>query len=131
MRTSVRERMTVPMERPRPRSLPRAGGRAGAGLRRAGVAVSSGETIDAVRALAELERIDRGSGPALRGCLVKDEAHLELFERLYDALFPRLRITATSTIGEFRLGHRRPAGRWRRRRGPAALRTQLAEALKP
>jgi uncharacterized protein with von Willebrand factor type A (vWA) domain len=103
-----------------------------AGLRRAGVAVSSGETIDAVRALAELELTDRAVvRAALRGCLVKDEAHLELFERLYDALFPRLRITATST-GSASSGLAtdvQPAG------GDddaelAALRTQLAEALK-
>ena len=103
-----------------------------AGLRRAGVAVSSGETIDAVRALAELELTDRTVvRAALRGCLVKDDAHLELFERLFDALFPRLRIAATgagpagsgSAAGPQASGDHDGAEL-------AALRTELAEALK-
>ncbi|HKA68320.1 MAG TPA: VWA domain-containing protein [Actinomycetes bacterium] len=102
-----------------------------AGLRRAGVAVSSGETIDAVRALAELELTDRAVvRAALRSSLVKDDAHLELFERLFDALFPRLRITATGA-------GRRTADPAADAPAPdadgaelAALRTELAEALR-
>ncbi|MGH8835276.1 MAG: hypothetical protein ACRDWG_09830, partial [Actinomycetes bacterium] len=52
------------------------------GLRRAGIPVSAGETIDAVGALAAVDVADRQvAGAALRSCLVKDDAHLELFER--------------------------------------------------
>lgn len=60
------------------------------GLRDAGVPVSTGETIDAVRALAV---VDLASRPVVRSALhttlVKDDGQDEVFDRLFDLLFPR------------------------------------------
>jgi len=57
-------------------------------LRAGGLAVSTGETIDAVTALAEIDLADRGQvRAALRASLVKDATHGDVFDRAFEALF--------------------------------------------
>jgi uncharacterized protein with von Willebrand factor type A (vWA) domain len=59
-------------------------------LRAAGVPVSTGETIDAARALAAVDLAARRQvRAALRATLLKDAAHDDVFDRTFDALFPR------------------------------------------
>jgi uncharacterized protein with von Willebrand factor type A (vWA) domain len=59
-------------------------------LRDGGLPVSTGEAIDAVRVLAEVELTDRTQvREALRASLVKDGGHDDVFDRAFDALFPR------------------------------------------
>jgi uncharacterized protein with von Willebrand factor type A (vWA) domain len=61
-----------------------------AGLRRAGLAVSSSETIDAARALTHVDLGRRSEvRAALSSSLVKDDAHVATLDRLLDALLPR------------------------------------------
>jgi uncharacterized protein with von Willebrand factor type A (vWA) domain len=57
-------------------------------LRAGGLPVSTGETIDAARALAEVNVADRSEvRAALRASLVKDPTHDDVFERAFDVLF--------------------------------------------
>ncbi len=59
-------------------------------LRAGGLPVSTGETIDAVRVLAEVDVADRIQvREALRASLVKDAARGDVFDRAFEALFPR------------------------------------------
>ena len=59
------------------------------GLRAAGVPVSTGETIDAVAAVAAIDVSRRDVvGAALRAALLKDDLHDDVFERLFGVLFP-------------------------------------------
>ena len=61
-------------------------------LRAAGVPVSTGEVLDATRALAEVD-VDRRAmvRVSLRSALVKDGARLREFDRAFDAVFPAAR----------------------------------------
>ena len=60
-------------------------------LRRGGLPVSTSETIDAVRALAEVDLARREEVKvALRATLVKDPTRAVLFERAFESVFPRL-----------------------------------------
>src|SRR4029077_12626070 len=62
------------------------------GLRRAGVSVSSSETIDAARALTQVDLSRRAEvRAALRGTLVKDDIHTAVLDRLLNSLLPRPR----------------------------------------
>ena len=63
-------------------------------LRRAGVAVSTSETLDAVAALASV-RLDhrRDVRSALKATLVKDSTHDVIFERSFEAVFRRARMS--------------------------------------
>ena len=67
-------------------------------LRRAGVAVSTSETLDAVAALASV-RLDRLTDvrSVLKATLVKDSTHDVIFERSFDAVFPRARPSRDQT----------------------------------
>jgi uncharacterized protein len=59
------------------------------GLRASGAPVSTGETLDAVRALAVVGPADRAVvRAALRATLIKEDAHEASFSRLFDLLFP-------------------------------------------
>jgi uncharacterized protein len=59
-------------------------------LRAAGVPVSTGESIDAARALAAVDLAARRQvRAALRAALVKDASHDDVFDRAFDAVFPR------------------------------------------
>jgi uncharacterized protein with von Willebrand factor type A (vWA) domain len=59
-------------------------------LRAGGVPVSTGETIDAARALAAVDLAARRQvHAALRATLLKDANHDDVFDRAFEALFPR------------------------------------------
>jgi uncharacterized protein with von Willebrand factor type A (vWA) domain len=100
------------------------------GLRRAGVSVSSSETIDAARALTQVDLSRRAEvRAALRSTLVKDDIHAVVLDRLLNSLLPRVRRqpeqspqlaagTGHSNVGE-------PA-----REGENELRDGLLEALR-
>lgn len=61
-------------------------------LRNRGLAVSTGETLDAIRALAEIDVTQRSHvRHALHVTLVKDDSHEVLFTRVFEATFPRWR----------------------------------------
>jgi uncharacterized protein with von Willebrand factor type A (vWA) domain len=67
-------------------------------LRHGGVAVSTSEVLDGVRALSHVDLSSRSAARAvLRAALVKDISHDVLFHRSFDAVFPRQRL---STVGE-------------------------------
>lgn len=75
--------------------IPAAGGLLGrelefvAALRRAGLAVSSAETVDATRALVNVDVIDRMSVRAgLAAALCKRPQHRKTFDTLFDLYFP-------------------------------------------
>ena len=74
------------------------------GLRRGGLPVSTSETIDAVRALAEIDLARREQVKvALRATLVKDPTRNVLFERAFESVFPRParpRTASAKTEGE-------------------------------
>ena len=61
-------------------------------LRAAGVPVSTGEVLDATRALAAVD-VDRRAmvQVSLRSALVKDASRLREFDRAFDAVFPAAR----------------------------------------
>jgi hypothetical protein len=89
MRTDVREEYNVPAA---PSTVAGAVIALAGGLRAAGVPVSTGETIDAVAALAEVDVASRDVvRAALRAALLKDDAHDGVFDRLFGVLFPRPR----------------------------------------
>ena len=85
------------------------------GLRATGVPVSTGETVDAIAALAQLDDLaDRGAvRDALRATLVKDGDHETEFQRVFDRLFPRPRaapaVDRPGTGGPGDAGDRRDA----------------------
>ena len=61
-------------------------------LRRGGLAVSTSESLDALRALAAIDITHRPSvHAALSAALVKDPTRGVLFDRSFDAVFPRAR----------------------------------------
>lgn len=67
-------------------------------LRRGGLPVSTSETIDAVRALAQVDLARREEVKvALRATLVKDPTRNVLFERAFESVFPRLTRPRTPT----------------------------------
>jgi uncharacterized protein with von Willebrand factor type A (vWA) domain len=74
-------------------------------LRHGGVAVSTGEVLDGVRALSHVDLSSRSAARAvLRAALVKDISHEVLFRRSFDTVFPRQRPpaprgTSTATGG--------------------------------
>jgi uncharacterized protein with von Willebrand factor type A (vWA) domain len=69
-------------------------------LRAGGLPVSTGESIDAVRAVAEVDVADRAQvREALRASVVKDPAHNEAFDRAFETLFPRPRETRSADPG--------------------------------
>uniref|UniRef100_UPI003F497C63 VWA domain-containing protein n=1 Tax=Nonomuraea bangladeshensis TaxID=404385 RepID=UPI003F497C63 len=58
-------------------------------LRAVGVPVSTSETVDAVRALTQVDISHRtATRAALRATLLKDDAHDDVFDRLFGRLFP-------------------------------------------
>lgn len=60
-------------------------------LRAGGMAVSTSEALDAATALAAVDPMIRGDvRNALKATLVKDTSHEVLFERSFDAIFPRV-----------------------------------------
>lgn len=62
------------------------------GLRQRGLSVSTGETLDAIRAVAEVDVSERTHvRHALHVTLVKDDSHEVLFTRVFEATFPRFR----------------------------------------
>jgi uncharacterized protein len=70
-------------------------------LRAGGLSVSTGETIDAARALAELDLADRPLvREALRATLVKDPTHSDVFDHAFDALFPAPRAGSSRPAGD-------------------------------
>jgi hypothetical protein len=65
-------------------------------LRGEGASVSTGETIDAIQALRSIDLADRPIvRAALRSTLMKGEAYEATFGRLFDAYFPRLRVSSS------------------------------------
>jgi len=61
-----------------------------AALRRAGLAVSSAETVDATRALGSIDLLDRESlRAALAAATCKRPTHRRTFDSLFDLYFPR------------------------------------------
>jgi hypothetical protein len=65
-------------------------------LRGEGASVSTGETIDAIQALRSIDLADRPIvRAALRSTLVKGEAFEATFGHLFDAYFPRLRVSSS------------------------------------
>jgi uncharacterized protein len=65
-------------------------------LRGEGASVSTGETIDAIRAFRSIDLADRTIvRAALRSTLVKGEAFEATFGQLFDAYFPRLRVSSS------------------------------------
>lgn len=66
-------------------------------LRDSGAGVSTGETLDATRALLSVDLADRGVvRAALRSTLVKGDAFESTFDRLFDICFPRQRFRASA-----------------------------------
>ncbi|MGW0712388.1 VWA domain-containing protein [Streptomyces sp. NPDC002643] len=93
------------------------------GLRAAGVSVSTGETIDAVAALAAVDSSRRNLvRAALRAALLKTDTHDRVFDRLFETFFP------ASRAGRREAGPDRAGGS--HQPGAEDLRGQLAEALR-
>jgi len=68
-------------------------------LRAGGLPVSTGETIDATRALGQVDIADRGQvREALRSSLVKDPTHDDVFDLAFESLFARP--AASSTVSD-------------------------------
>ncbi|GEC03261.1 VWA domain-containing protein [Streptomyces spinoverrucosus] len=85
--------------------------------------MSTGETIDAVTALAAVDASRRDLvRAALRAALVKDDAHDDAFDRLFELFFPAPRVGRQEAAAERTDGSRRPEA--------ADLRDQLTEALR-
>ncbi|MET9692627.1 VWA domain-containing protein [Streptomyces sp. NPDC006514] len=92
------------------------------GLRAAGVPVSTGETIDAVAALAAVDTSRRDVvRAALRAALLKNDTHDAAFDRLFDLHFPAQRAERQGPAPDRADG---------RRSGAENLRDELAEALR-
>ncbi|MGP3951526.1 VWA domain-containing protein [Streptomyces sp. 7N604] len=93
------------------------------GLRAAGVPVSTGETIDAVAALAAVDTSRRDVvRAALRAALLKSDTHDAVFDRLFDLQFPAPRAERRAPEPG-RTDGSRPSG-------AENLRDELAEALR-
>jgi len=93
------------------------------GLRGAGVPVSTGETIDAVTALAAVDVSRRDEvRAALRAALLKDDVHDDVFDRLFGLLFPVPRAERPAPDST------QPDGSTRS--GLADLRDELTQALR-
>lgn len=93
------------------------------GLRAAGVPVSTGETIDAVAALAAVDSSRRDVvRAALRAALLKDDAHDDVFDRLFELLLPAPRPEREGTEPGRAEGGGRP--------GLEDMRDELTEALR-
>jgi uncharacterized protein len=80
-------------------------------LRASGVRVSTGEELDAVRALARLDVISRPRvREALAACLVKSAAARAPFDHAFDALFPAPRLVTQPSTHPADPAGGRPAG---------------------
>ena len=90
MRTDVREEYNLPAT---PSTVAGAVVALAGGLRAVGIPVSTGETIDAIAALAQVDVSNRGVvRAALRAAMVKDDVHDDVFDRLFGVLFPSPRV---------------------------------------
>jgi uncharacterized protein with von Willebrand factor type A (vWA) domain len=100
-----------------PRTLPRLA----AALRAGGVAVGSDAVLLAAEGLAAVDPARRTDVRAcLSACLIRDPADFELFDRLFDALFPLPRQGARDSV---------PALPQPRRARPSPAMKRLAQAL--
>ena len=77
-------------------------------LRRAGVSVSTGDVIDAGRALGYVDLLDRATVRAvLRATMAKDPLAVDRFDRIFERVFALVPQGGPAT-GERRAGRRRP-----------------------